>query len=234
MTPAKLCTALATALLLTLPMVAFAQEAEEEAPLINWSLAATSDYAWRGVSQSDENPTAQAGITFNIPGGFYAGAWGSGVDFGGNDPKAEIDYFVGYNVDFSDSVNFDVMVNRYTYPDAAGLNFAELITKTTFAETYSLTVAYSDDFGGTDEDAWYFNAGGEWGLPNDYSFNAGVGYNKTEDALGENYVDWNLGFSKSWGMVSASLGYVGTNGKGDDLFGKFADDRVVFTLSVGN
>jgi hypothetical protein len=47
-------------------------------------------------------------------------------------------------------------------------------------------------------------------------------------------VDWNLGFSKSWGMVSASLGYVGTNGKGDDLFGKFADDRVVFTLSVGN
>ena len=71
----KLCTALATALLLASPLAAFAQDAEEETPLINWSLAATSDYVWRGVSQSDENPTGQAGLTFNIPGGFYAGGW---------------------------------------------------------------------------------------------------------------------------------------------------------------
>jgi uncharacterized protein (TIGR02001 family) len=235
MKPIKLCTALATALLLSLPLVAFAQDAEEETPLINWSLAATSDYVWRGSSQSDENPTGQAGLTFNIPGGFYAGAWASGVDFGGNKPDFEVDYFVGYNVDFSDSVNFDVMVNRYTYPDAAELNFAELITKTTFAENYSLTVAYTDDFGGTDASGLYFAGGASFGLPNDYSIDLSLGRNTFDDEVGyEDYTDWSVGVSKSWGMVSASLGYYGTDGNGRDNFGELADNRVVLTLSVGN
>ena len=234
MKPIKLCTALATALLLSAPLAAFAQEAEEETPLINWSIAATSDYVWRGSSQSDENPTGQAGLTFNIPGGFYAGAWASGVDFGGNKPDFEVDYFVGYNVDFSDSVNFDIMLNRYTYPDASELNFNELITTTTFAENYSLTVAYSDDFGGSDTDAWYVAGGASIGLPNDFSLDLGVGRSMFEKDFGEDYTDWTVGVSRSWGLFSASLAYVGTDGNGRDAFGEIADNRVVLTLSVGN
>ena len=39
MKPVKLCTALATALLLALPMSAFAQEAEDEESPISWSRA---------------------------------------------------------------------------------------------------------------------------------------------------------------------------------------------------
>ena len=214
-----------------LPFSAFAQE--EESPL-SWSVAAVSDYVWRGVSQTDEEPTAQAGLTWGHDSGFYAGTWASGVDFGAGDPDLEVDAFVGYNVDFSDSVNFDVMLNRYMYPDAGGLNFNELIAKTTFADTYSLTVAYSDDFGGGGEDAWYFAGGASWTLPQDYSLSAGVGFNKTEDALGDDYVDWNIGVSKSWGMFTGALAYVGTDGSGTDMFGDLADDRVVLTLSIGN
>ncbi len=236
MKPLKLCTALATALLLALPMAAFAQDAEgeEATPLVNWSLAATSDYVWRGVSQSDEHPTGQAGLTFNIPGGFYAGGWASGVDFGDGDPKFEVDYFVGYNVDFSDSVNFDVMLNRYTYPGANESNFNELITKTTFADTYSLTAAYSNDFGGSDTDAWYVAGGASFGLPRDFSLDLNVGRSLFDDAYSEDYTDWSVGVSKGFGMVSASLGYYGTDGKGRDIYGKMADNRVVLTLSVGN
>lgn len=235
MTPAKLCTALATALLLSLPMAAFAQEAEEEeTPLINWSIAATSDYVWRGVSQSGEDPTGQVGLTFNIPGGFYAGGWGSGVDFGDGDPKFEVDYFVGYNVDFSDSVNFDVMVNRYTYPGASELNFNELITKTTFAETYSLTAAYSNDFGGSDTDAVYVAGGASFGLPKDFSLDLSVGRSMFDDAYSDDYTDWSIGVSKSVGMFTTSLGYYGTDGSGRDVFGEVADNRLVLTIGIGN
>ncbi|MCR6687311.1 TorF family putative porin [Pseudoxanthomonas sp.] len=223
---------LAAALLSALPFAAFAQD--EEASPLTWSVAGVSDYVWRGVSQTNEDPTLQAGLTYSHDSGFYVGTWGSGVDFGPGDPSVEIDGFVGYNVDFSDSVNFDVMLNRYMYPDAGGLNFNELITKTTFADAYSLTVAYSDDFGGTDEDAWYFNAGGSWELPREFSLAAGVGYNMTDDALGDDYVDWNIGVSKSWGLFTAGLAYVGTDGSGKDMFGDLGDDRVVLTLSLGN
>ena len=230
---AKLCLA-AAFVLSALPFAASAQEAEEASSPLTWSVAAVSDYVWRGVSQTDEDPTLQAGLTYAHESGFYVGTWGSGVDFGPGDPSVEIDGFVGYNVDFSDAVNFDVMINRYMYPDAGGLNFNELITKTTFIDTYSLTIAYSDDFGGTDEDAWYFNAGGSWELPNDFGLNAGVGFNKTSDALGDDYVDYTVGVSRSWGLFTAALGYYGTDGSGTDMFGDLADDRFVLTLSVGN
>ena len=231
MKPFKLAASLAVVLSLA-PLAASAQE-EESSPF-TWSVAAVSDYVWRGTSQTDEDPTGQAGLTWTHSSGFYAGTWASGVDFGAGKPDFEVDGFVGYNLDFSDSVNFDVMLNRYMYPDAGELNFNELITTTTFAETYSLTIAYSNDFGGTDEDAWYFAGGGEWGLPNDFSLGAGVGFNKTSDALGDDYVDWNIGVSRSFGMVTAALSYIGTDGSGRDLFGDLADDRVVLTLTVGN
>ncbi|WP_028917802.1 TorF family putative porin [Pseudoxanthomonas sp. J35] len=233
MKPFKLAASLALALS-ALPFVAFAQDAEEESSPLTWSVAATSDYVWRGVSQSNETSTGQAGLTYNSPVGLYVGTWASGVDFGPGDPDFEVDYFVGYNVDFSDSVNFDIMLNRYTYPDASELNFNELITTTTFAENYSLTVAYSDDFGGSDTDAWYVAGGASIGLPNDFSLDLGVGRSMFEKDYGEDYTDWTVGVSRSWGLVSASLAYVGTDGNGRDAFGEIADNRLVLTLSVGN
>ena len=226
----KLVASLALALS-AVPFAAFAQE-DAESPF-SWELTAVSDYVWRGVSQSDENPTGQAGFTYTSPVGVYAGVWASGVDFGGNKPDFEVDGFVGYNVDFSESVNFDIMLNRYAYPDAGELNFNELITTTTFAEAYSLTVAYTDDFGGSETDAWYVAGGASFGLPQDFSLDLGVGRSMFEDEYGEDYTDWSVGVSRSWGPVSAALAYIGTDGNGRDAFGELADSRVVLTLSVG-
>lgn len=231
MKPFKLAASLAV-VLFAVPFVACAQE-EESSPF-TWSISAVSDYVWRGVSQTDEDPTGQAGVTYSHDSGFYVGTWASGVDFGSGKPDFEVDGFIGYNTDFSDSVNFDVMVNRYMYPDAGGLNFNELITKTTFIDTYSLTVAYSDDFGGTDEDAWYFNAGGSWELPHEFGLTAGLGYNMTDDALGDDYMDYSIGVNRSWGLFTAALAYVGTDTSGKDMFGDLGEDRVVLTLTVGN
>jgi len=235
MKPVNLATALATALLLALPMSAFAQDAEEEESPISWSLTATSDYVFRGVSQSDEDPTGQAGITYTSPVGVYAGVWASGVDFGTNKPDFEVDYFVGYNVDLGEKVNFDVMLNRYTYPDAAGGNFVELITKTTFFENYSATVAYTDDFFGLDEESVYYALGASYDLPKDFSVALNVGHTTISEKLAfDDYTDYGISLSKSFGAVTASLGYVGTDSHGDTNFGSWADDRVVFSLSVGN
>lgn len=230
MKPFKLAASLAVVLSAAVPFAAFAQE--EESPY-SWEVTAVSDYVWRGVSQSDENPTGQAGFTYTSPVGLYAGVWASGVDFGGGDPDFEVDGFIGYNVDFSDSVNFDIMLNRYTYPDAGELNFNELITTTTFADAYSLTVAYSDDFGGADTDAWYVAGGASFALPQDFSLDLSVGRSLFEEEYGEDYTDWSVGVSRSWGLFSAALAYVGTDGNGRDEFGDLADDRLVLTLSVG-
>jgi uncharacterized protein (TIGR02001 family) len=217
--------------LLTAPFAASAQD-EASSPF-SWNITGVSDYVWRGVSQTDENPTAQAGFTYTSPVGIYAGAWASGVDFGDGDPDYELDYFVGYNVDLNETVNFDILLNRYTYPGASELNFNELIAKTTFAEDYSVTLAYSNDFGGSETDAFYINGAASYGLPQDYSLDFSVGRSFFEREYSENYLDWSVGVSKSFGAVSASLAYVGVDGNGRDIYGELASSRVVLTLDVG-
>lgn len=238
MKPVKLATALATALLLALPMSAFAQDAEEEESPISWSLTATSDYVFRGVSQSDEDPTAQAGITYTSPIGLYAGVWGSGVDFGAGGPDFEYDAFVGYNIDFSEKVNFDVVLNRYMYKgsdDDGALAYNELITKTTFFDNYSATVAYTNDYVGSSEESWYYALGASYELPKDFSVAFNVGHTTISEKLDyDDYTNYGITLSKAIGPVTAALGYVGTDSHGDVSFGKLAEDRVVFSLSVGN
>ncbi|MCS4236750.1 TorF family putative porin [Stenotrophomonas rhizophila] len=213
------------------PFAASAQD-EAESPF-SWNITAVSDYVFRGASQTDENPTGQAGFTYTSPVGLYAGVWGSGVDFGAGSPDFEVDYFVGYNIDVSENVNVDVMVNRYTYPGASDLAYNELITKTTFAEHYSATVAYSNDVWNSGTDGWYYGVGAEWPLAHDFAVTANLGRSTFEKDVGNDYTDWNVGVSKAIGMVTVGLGYYGTDGNGKDNFGKLADNRVVLTFSVG-
>lgn len=230
-------TSVAAALALALfPFGAVAQDAavEEESSAISWGLTGVSDYVFRGVSQTSENPTAQATVTYTSPIGVYAGVWASGVDFGGGKPDFEVDYYVGYGFEVSDAIAFDFFLNRYTYPDAGDLNYNELITTTTFAETYSVTVAFSNDVWNSGEEGWYYGLSAEYGLPKDYSLGLNVGHSTFSEKIdATDYSDWGVHVSKSWGMLSASLGVVGTDGNGKDYFGEVADTRAVFTLSVG-
>jgi uncharacterized protein (TIGR02001 family) len=59
----------------------------------------TTDYVFRGISYSNENPAVQPELDLAY-GIFYAGIWGSNVDFGGtgtgrNISTVEIDYYAG-------------------------------------------------------------------------------------------------------------------------------------------
>src|SRR5262245_27466518 len=54
----------------------------------------TTDYVFRGISQSNENVAVQGGVDLTC-GHFYAGVWGSSVNFG-DENSAEIDLYGGY------------------------------------------------------------------------------------------------------------------------------------------
>jgi len=216
-----------------LSLASFAASAQEAESPYSWNVTAVSDYVFRGVSQTDEDPTLQAGFTYTSPVGLYAGVWGSGVDFGPGDPSTEVDFLIGYGLDVSDNVNFDVLFNRYTYPGASELNYNELITTTTFAEQYKLTVAYTNDLSGSDTKSWYYAVGGEWALPQDVTLAANVGRTSLETNYGKDYTDFNIGVSRQFGLFNLGLGYYGTDGNGRDNSGKLADNRVVFTVGIG-
>ena len=48
---------------------------------ISANVALVSDYKFRGISQSNENPAIQGGFDYAFNNGFYVGTWGSTVDF---------------------------------------------------------------------------------------------------------------------------------------------------------
>jgi len=81
------------------------------------SLTGTSDYVFRGISQTDNDPTVQGAVDVGY-GMFYAGVWGSGLDFyGDNGDKAniELDYYAGITPTWG-PLSFDFGVIYYDYP----------------------------------------------------------------------------------------------------------------------
>ena len=269
MKPVKLCTALAVALLAAVPFVSFAQEAaaeaeaESESP-VTWSVAVTTDYVFRGVSQTDEGPAFQPGLTYTAPFGLYVGVWGSNVDFGDPDPEAglrgpnfELDAFVGYSYDFNDSWNLDVSAVRYTYHGASsGVpsgDYNEYIAKLTWAGPVEISgmLAYAPDYGDLTPKAKesYANlaAASEFG-ESGFSVGASVGYtsidNGEEWIEGErfnygvtDYFDGALTLNKTFGPATATLGYYTTFGSDADVLkadGDIYDNRVALTISIGN
>lgn len=121
-------TAAATAMIAMTAATAFAEDARTFA----WSvtIGGTSDYVFRGVSQTLEDPAFQASIDASY-GIAYAGIWGSNVDFGGTE-TAEFDLYAGIKPTWKSplgEVTFDFGVLYYAYPGAsssANLDYVEL------------------------------------------------------------------------------------------------------------
>jgi len=224
------------ALLSLLPMAAQAQE--DDGSGFNWNAALTSEYMFRGLSQTDDQPALQAGAGYSWGNGLYIGAWASNVDFG-NGTDAEVDTFIGWNGDLSDSVNLDVQLVRYNYlgePDGTDQAYNELIGKLSFAEHYSATLGYTNDFLATDTNSVYVGMGGDWEIGKGYNLTAGVGYTTIDDDLGgvDGYADYSVGVNRDFGKVNIALGYYGTNADAEDFFGTDnAEDKFVLTFSVG-
>lgn len=217
------------AALLLAPAAAFAQDAEESN--FSWNFGVTSDYVFRGISQSNRDVAFQGGVDYAFgDSGFYAGAWGSNVDFADDiGPQAEVDMYVGYNTDIGEKFNVDVMLTRYTYhAEEAGYgssDYNELITKVGLKDVATLTVGYTNDYANTGEDSTYVNIGNSWDLGNNYSLNAGFGRTYFTDS---EYNDWNVGVSKTIGDFEFGLNYYDTN-----LEGPRAADAVVFSVTIG-
>lgn len=93
----------------------------EEASPFSANAGFTSDYIFRGISQTSANPAAQGGIDYAHASGLYAGIWGSNVtwisDFNaGVSSSLELDTYFGFRNGFADNFSYDAGFIRYNYP----------------------------------------------------------------------------------------------------------------------
>jgi uncharacterized protein (TIGR02001 family) len=206
------------------------------------SLTATSDYVFRGVSQTDEGPAIQGSIDVGHSSGLYAGVWASNVDFDAPDGiDTEVNLYAGWVFDLANEAELDLYLIRYIYPGANpgfGINYNEFVAALSLLDYYTVTAAWSNDYLRTDEDAFYYHVGAEFPLPvAELNLKLGFGYNDISNAAGSNYRDFQVGINRSWGAFTADLSYFDTSGYNPEVEdflgpGKWADGRVVLTLRM--
>jgi len=222
-------TLLAALLLAALPGAAAAEG-------FTWSATATSDYLYRGIDQNDDQPAFQVGAGYGFANGLYVGAWGSNVDFGDGSTDTEIDTYVGWAGDLSDTTSLDVQLVRYNYlnePSGTDYAYNELVGKLGFAENYTLTVGYTNDYFNAEEDSFYYNLAGSWEFAEHYTFNAGLGYTTATGPI-ENFLDYSVGVSRAFGPATIGLSYVGTDDNAEENFGPdLAEDKLLLTIGFG-
>lgn len=239
--------AVACAALLSVPFAVCAQESEESSSPFSLTYGVTTDYVFRGVSQSDNSAAFQAGATYTAPFGLYAGVWGSNVDFGEGGPNFEVDYTVGWNKDLSDSWNLDLGVNRYTYVGSSSgygnIDYNEYLAKVTWngPVTVSGLLGYADDYSNSDAKQTYSAVEASYDIGDTgFSVGASVGYTTIKAKENEwprrsDYYDGSVSVSKGFGPATATLGYYDTFGSDAPGLRRESDTYkpgVVFTVSV--
>jgi len=208
--------------------------AQDSAETFSGSVALTSDYLFRGISQTNNDPALQAGVTWTSNEGFYAGAWASTVDFvPGDKADAEVDLTAGYAGSAGD-FTYDVGVILYAYPGArSGTNYdyweGGIKLGRAFGDVgWSLAAYYSpENFGQTDE-AGYFTTGFKVPFEDGFTLDANIGRAEISDRFGEDYFDWNVGVTYALPFVDANVRYHDTD---NATCAKLCDTRIVLTLS---
>ncbi len=189
----------------------------------------TSDYVFRGFSQTNEDPALQLGADLTT-GAFYAGVWASNVDFG-DSTDLEIDAYGGIRGETS-GFTWDVGLVGYFYvnaPSATDYDYIEVKAAASRAVgpvTLGAAVYYSPDFYGVDETATYVELNGEWAVTDKVSLSGAVGEQYLD--VNDDYATWNLGASYAFtDTVSGDVRYHDT-----DINGVLSESRVVASLSL--
>jgi uncharacterized protein (TIGR02001 family) len=221
---------------LTVVVPAWAQEADsapvEEAsgPIdVSITLAAVSDYRFRGVSLSDKDPAIQPSITIAHESGLYVGAWGSNIaDNAGAD--VELDLYAGYSG--GEALTYDLGLTYYLYPGVSSANYVEAIGKlgTTIGPMQlGGTLAYAPSQDGTgNQDNVYLGGNASLGIPTTpLKLNASLGFE--DGAFGDKKMDWSLGLTADVAGFTLGASYVDTN----RFVGGLGKAGAVFSVSYG-
>ena len=169
----------------------------------------SSDYIWRGMTQTD-GPAMSGGFDFESENGFYAGIWGSNVNF--NDGAgSELDYYFGYGFEVG-NVGIDLGYVAFDYPqNNTGLDFEEIVIGLSMGDlglTFALGQDSAPDY--TEISYTFGDVGLSYGEYDDYGNNFGISY----------------GFE--CGTYDCGIGYsdFSDNGYGAD------EDALVFSISA--
>ena len=211
---------------------------------VSGNIALTTDYKFRGISQSDSAPSVQGGFDVAFDNGAYIGTWGAAVDFdcaidtcGGLNGGIELDYYAGFASDISDSVSFDIGYIYYDYPQDEGLlgDYGEIYGSLSFGD-FGIGMNYSDEYWGETGKFTYTYATYSMALSESVALDLLVGSGDYDEAGyldgATEHMNWSVALSTSAGGLDFAVTYEDTDLDKEDAYGyDWADAALI--LSIG-
>lgn len=207
--------------ILALGLAACCFTAPVAAQEITGNVALTTDYIFRGITQTDGGPAISGGFDVEAE-GFYVGVWGSSVDFS-DDTTMELDLYGGYA--FSGAgFDWDIGVIYYAYPDSPSAggdqNFVEFyggIGREFGPVAWDAKASYSPEFYGEIGQAWYLETGIGMEVVDGISVDGRIGASQFDDLPAADYEDYQIGVSGTvFDNVGWDLRYHDLSDGGDD------------------
>ncbi|AVR95216.1 TorF family putative porin [Pseudoduganella armeniaca] len=208
----RLISGVVTSLLLT---TSYAQDGA-----VSFNAAATSDYRYRGISQTRLRPALQGGVDWtDSASGVYAGAWASTIRWtrdAGGDGGVELDLYAGQRGTLAHGVSYDVGVLGYAYPSnglAPNADTLELYSQLGYGPVsvkYSHALTNLFGFAGS-RHSGYLDASATQDLGAGWTLNLHAGRQRVRQHAVSSYTDWKVGVTKEVAGATVALAYVGTN-----------------------
>ena len=215
---------------------------EQAAWTADFSATLTSDYVFRGVSQTMSSPALQGGIEVAHESGLYASLWASNVDFvASGDPddgsRVEADFAIGVATSLSDAVAVDLSWIRYAFPGTdtgVDYDYSEWLATLELPRGYALSVGYSNSVFGSGEPGTFYQAAARFGLPLQLEVSLALGHYDLEQAFGDSYRYGSVAVGRPWGnRADWEISLHDTSTAAEELFySSTARPRVTATLNL--
>ena len=218
------------------PAAAASAPADAASP-IAYNVGLVSDYRYRGISQSRDQPALQGGVDYTSSFGLYLGTWlstikwikdagpAAGVNTGST--PAEWDLYGGYRGDIiKDTLTYDVgglyylyVSNKYNQVGANADTFEIYGALTYGPATLKYSHALTNLFGFVDsKNSGYLDLSANFDLGSGFSLTPHIGHQEIKHTTGApvnySYTDYSLTLGKDFGNgLSVSAAAVGTDDK---------------------
>jgi uncharacterized protein (TIGR02001 family) len=196
--------------------LAFAEDQKPDNE-ISYNAAVTTDYRYRGISQTHLDPALQGGADYvNNPTGLYAGTWLSTIHWikdGGGNANIEWDIYGGKKGNITDAITYDVGGLYYLYPDNSlhpNADTFEIYGQIGFGPAY---VKYSHSltnlFGVPDsKGSGYLDIGANIDMGTGLTLNLHAGRQEVRNTSALSYVDYKFGVTKDFGVATLAVAYI--------------------------
>jgi uncharacterized protein (TIGR02001 family) len=182
-----------------------------------------TNYVFRGISQTKNEPSAQVSLTYALPIGLYTSLFGSNVNQPsptGSTSTNEVDAVIGARNGIGDHFSYDINFAGYFYPGTPSANYNEL-NSTFIYRFFKFGVSYTGNAMGYHGTGIYYMIGFVFNIPAQYAFHVeglsvdtSTGHYSLNRAAGNSYNDYSFMITKKINdTYNLSLQGTSTNGR---------------------